>query len=737
MQESDLRQLLSQLSLDEKIGQLVQIPGTYYQSGSVLTGNLSDSTYTAAQLKLAGSTLGIWGADTIRSIQKQYMQRHPHHIPMLFMLDVVHGMRTIFPAPLAQAASFHPELVCQGASIAAQEASACGIHVSFAPMADLARDARWGRVMESYGEDPYLNGIMTEAAVDGFQSTPSFVSCIKHFAAYGAPTAGRDYQNVELSEHSLREFYLPAYSKGIKAGAGMVMASFNTIEGIPATGNRWLLRDILRKEMGFEGVLISDWGAIHEMVAHGFCEDDRTAAKYAMKAGIDIDMASNAYGNHLKDLIESGEIEELLLDQAVYRVLSLKNRLGLFEQPYPVSDSHTQAHILLKKEHRQTARVVAEESFVLLKNKDSILPLRKSSKTVLTGPYVNAPDMHSSWAITGDRRDSVTVLNAAENACTEGFSFLPVPVGPVLRDLSGLHRPGKDELSQDIEALSDPDSLKAMEKEVLSAVREAENVVLFLGEHRLQSGEAASRTDIRLPEWQIEFLRSVHEQNSRIVSVIFTGRPLDLREVSELSKAVLIAWLPGTEGGPALMNLLTGKCSPSGKLPMSMPYHVGQVPIFYSQYATGRPVTGPNDDTFYRSRYLDCPNDPLYPFGYGLSYTTFQISDVQLSASTLTCDRTITAAVTVTNTGQTKGSEVIQLYIQDVTASVVRPLRELKGFTRLSLTPGESRQIHFSITEEMLRFHSPSGAFISEKGLFRLWISNSSIGGDPVEFQLL
>lgn len=736
MQESNLKQLLSQLSLDEKIGQLIQIPSTYYQNDSILTGNLPDSAYTANQLKLAGSTLGIWGAETICHIQKTYMLHHPHRIPMLFMLDVIHGMKTIFPIPLAQGASFHPGLVRQGASIAAREASACGVQVAFAPMADLARDARWGRVMESYGEDPYLNGIMTEKTVQGLQSIPSFASCIKHFAGYGAPTAGRDYNNVELSEHSLREYYLPAYLKGIEAGSGLVMTSFNTLNGIPASGNRWLMRDILRNEMGFEGVLISDWGAIHEMVTHGFCENDRSAAKCAMEAGVDIDMASNAYGNHLKELIEAGELEEHLLNEAVYRVLSLKNRLGLFEHPYPESDAEVESHTLLHKEHRQAARKMAEESFVLLKNEASILPLRQSKKNALIGPYTDATDMYSSWAITGDGSDSITVLDAANEACAEGFSFLYAPIGPVLRDLSGLYRPGRNELSKDIQALSDSESFKTATNQAHHVAENADTVVLFLGEHRLQSGEAASRTDIRLPEWQLELLRSVHRQNRRIVTVVFTGRPLDLKEVSELSQAVLISWLPGTEGGPALIRLLTGRCSPSGKLPMSMPYCVGQVPIFYSQYTTGRPITGPEDDVFYRSRYLDCPNHPLYPFGFGLSYTSFKISDVRLNASSLTCHDEITASVTITNIGQTGGSEVVQLYIQDIFASVVRPLRELKGFEKIYLAPGQSLEISFRIVEEMLRFHNASGAFVSEKGTFRLWISNSCITGNPVEFAL-
>ena len=380
---------------------------------------------------------------------------------------------------------------------------------------------------------------------------------------------------------------------------------------------------------------------------------------------------------------------------------------------------------------------MAEESFVLLKNENAILPMSKDRTALLTGPYIDASGLHSSWAITGDDRDSIPVLHAADDACKEGFSFLFAPVGPVLRNLSGLYRPGREELSGDIQALADKEALNVSEKKALHNAEHAETVVLLLGEHRLQSGEAASRTDIRLPEWQLDFLRSIYQRNQQIVSVIFTGRPLDLREISQLSKAVLIAWLPGTEGGPALMNLLTGKYSPCGKLPMSMPYCAGQVPVFYSQYATGRPVTGPDDNAFYRSRYLDCPNDPLYPFGYGLSYTDFVISDVQLSGSSLSPDGEITASVTVTNIGPVGGYEVIQLYIQDITASVVRPLCELKGFEKYYLSPGETKDVCFSVTEEMLRFHNSAGAYVSEKGRFRLWVSNSSMAGKPVEFELL
>ena len=735
-----MRALFAQMDLEEKINQMLQIPGIYYEQNAEVTGNLQQDMYTKKQLQEAGSVLGVFGAEKVKKIQKAYMESHPHHIPLVFMLDVIHGLRTIFPIPLAQGASFDTELTRQCAERAAREAAVSGVHVSFAPMADLDRDARWGRVMESYGEDPYLNGEMTAAAVCGFQGENvsdrgRIGACVKHFAAYGAPTAGRDYQNVELSEHTLREYYLPAYQKGIQAGAELVMTSFNTLNGIPSSGNEWLLRQVLRKEMGFDGVVISDWGALKEMIPHGFCEDEGQAAERAIHAGVDMDMASDVYSGHLKALAEENEEIRKEIDEAVWRILELKNRLGLFENPYKDADEIQEKLTILCREHRMAARKAARESFVLLKNEDQVLPIKKGGKTALIGPYLDCRDMHSAWAIAGDGKDAVTVMDAAREM--EEYSFLYAPVDAMLDSVWGLSRNNGKDTAETEKKINDKEKRQIQEKAAVAAAREADAAVLFLGEHRLQSGEAASRTDITIPENQMELFRKVCRVNPNVTVVVFSGRPLDLREISEKAKGILLAWMPGTEGGTALMEVLSGRYSPSGKLPMSMPCCVGQVPVFYSQYATGRPMKGPEDPTFYRSRYLDCPNEPLYPFGFGLSYSEFTFSGVSLDRNQMRRNETVTASVIVENTGDREAQETVQLYIQDVCSSAVRPVKELKGFQKISLKSGERRKVSFAITEEMLRFHRLDGSFVSEPGSFRVWVGNSSAATGAESFLLL
>lgn len=739
MKTEALQALFGQMELEEKINQLVQIPGVYYQQDAEVTGNLQKGVYSERQMREAGSVLGVYGAEEIKKLQKEYMENHPHHIPLLFMLDVIHGFRTVFPIPLAQSAAFDPELTRLCAEIAAREAAVSGIHVTFAPMADLARDARWGRVMESYGEDPYLNGEMTAAAVRGFQGndiaeTERIAACIKHFAAYGAPTAGREYNNVELSEYTLREYYLPAYEKGIAAGAKMVMAAFNTLNGIPCAGNAWLMRQVLRDEMGFKGVVISDWGALKEMIPHGFCADSREAAEKAINAGVDIDMASDIYSSQLKALAEKDEEIRQKIDLAAYQILKLKNELGLFENPYKDADEQQEKEKILCAKHRSAARKAARDSFVLLKNEEQILPLKKEGKIAMIGPYLDCGDMHSAWAIAGKRQDAVTVLQAAQK--TEGYSFIYAPIDAVLDSTQGLSRNNGKDTSEAEKHAGNQEKRRIQEAAAIAAAREADRAVIFLGEHRLQSGEAASRAEIAIPDNQMDLFREICRENQNVVAVIFSGRPLDLREISKKSKAVLMAWMPGTEGGPALMEILSGKYSPAGKLPISMPYCVGQVPVFYSQYATGRPMKDPSDPAFYRSRYIDCPNEPLYPFGFGLNYSKITVSAATLSSRKMEKGGQIRAFVTAENIGNREVQEVIQLYIQDVSASPVRPVKELKGFQKISLKPGEKRETAFTITEEMLCFHRPDGTFSSEPGIFRIWIGNSSAVSEGETFTL-
>ena len=707
MTERELQTLLEDMTLQEKIDQMFQVVGMFYikDNTGIESGPAQELGVTPEDFDMAGSILGITGAQRLMDVQKRYMKKQPHHIPMLFMADIIHGFRTIFPMPLAQGAMFEPELSEKCASVAAKEAAVSGLHVTFAPMCDLVRDARWGRVMESTGEDPYLNSRYAAAMVRGFQGddmkAPGKVcSCVKHFAGYGAAEAGRDYNTVELSEHTLREYYLKAYQEGISAGAGMVMTSFNTLNGIPASVNRRLMRDILRGEMGFDGVLISDYGALRESVVHGCSADDREAAEKGIRAGVDIDMMTGVYSANLKSLVEEGKVDEKLIDESVMRILTLKNRLGLFENPYKDADPEQEKEVILCGEHRQLAREAAQKSFVLLEN-DGILPLDLKKKTAFIGPYVESRELISSWAVTGKTEDCVTIREAVEE----------------LPDMENV-----------VFCADATDLDKARE-----AAREADTVVLAIGESYRQSGEAASRGMLDVPAEQMELLRAVSAVNGNVVVVLFNGRPLDLREVKERAKAVLEVWFPGTEGGHAILDVLTGKVSPSGKLPMSFPYCVGQVPVYYNHFSTGRPQQK-GADAGYVSRYLDIPNEPLYPFGYGLTYTAFDISPVALDKKEMKTGEKLTARVSVKNTGKTAGTETVQMYIQDVSASVARPVRELRGYQKVVLEPGEEKEAAFEIDEAMLAFLRDDGTVGSESGRFRVWIGSSSETENEAEF---
>lgn len=737
MEQKQLKQLLLELSLEEKAGQLVQLMGNFYETDveSVLTGPGKNLGLTEENIHLAGSILGTYGAETLKKIQSAYMEQHPHHIPLLFMMDVIHGMKTIFPMPLAQAASFEPEMTEKCASAAAKEAAASGLHVTFSPMADLVRDARWGRVMESCGEDPYVIGKFTQAQVKGFQGEDmgapgKICACVKHFAGYGAPVAGREYNTVELCDHTFRDFYMKGYEAGIEAGAGMVMTSFNTLNGIPATVNQKLMRTILRGELGFDGVLISDFAAIQETIAHGYSENEEKAAQNALECGVDIDMMTGVYAGKLTELVKKGVISEALLDESVWRVLKLKNRLGLFENPYKDADAEAEAQLLLCQAHRELAREAAAKSFVLLKN-DGILPVcpEKAQKVAFIGPYVNRKEMISSWAITGDTDPCVTIREAAEELFDKaGTAYLE---GSPILDRGYAARAFRGRVEKEYTEEEE----NALLQEAVAAAKAADLVILPLGEHFMQSGEAASRAMLDLPEVQMRLLRAVSEVNENIVTVLFNGRPLDLREVSSRSKAVLEVWFPGTEGGHAILDVLTGKKEPGGRLPISFPYCVGQVPISYNAYATGRPDDPDGGDKF-KSRYLDIPNTPLYPFGYGMGYTGFEVSPVRLDIGKIAENGKIKAAVTLKNIGEHIGTETLQLYIQDVSASVVRPVKELKGFLKVTLAPGEEREISFEIKESMLRFLRADGTVGSEPGKFRVWIAKDSTQGEPAEFIL-
>ena len=730
MTKKALRNLLQEMTLEEKIGQLVQLSGSCYKQDAVVTGTLKKSGGNSEVLTLAGSTLGISGAEQTIAIQKEYLKNSLHKIPLLFMMDVIHGFRTIFPCPLGQGAAFSPDLVAECAAVAAKEAAVAGIHVTFAPMADLVKDARWGRVLEATGEDPWLNGEMAAAMVEGFQGKSigdqyQVAACVKHFAAYGATEGGREYQNVELSEHTLREQYLPAYQRAIEAGCEMVMTAFHTWNGVPCTGNAWLLQKILRKEMRFSGVVISDWGSVGEMVTHGYCTDKKEAARKAFQAGVDVDMCANAYAEHLAEWIQNGEITEKELDRSVLRVLELKNRLGLFEHPYKDADPEKERQILLCEEHRKLARKAVAASLVLLENRQ--LPLGKEQKIAFIGPYVKNASMSSTWAVSGQAEDEISIQQAASEVFSPEKVFFAT--GCTMLD-NGTSAKKYEYYSPDWEAENN-----RLGKEAVEIAAKVDVVVLCVGEDARQSGEAASRANITLPEVQMELVKKIYEVNRQIVAIVFGGRPLELSELRKYAETLLLAWLPGTEGGHGIMDVLTGRVSPCGKLPMSIPYCTGQLPVSYMEYNTGRPRYDKNKKD-YTCGYLDVPNDPLYPFGYGLTYTKFEISDVKLDRKIIGQKDKILASVEIRNIGNSEGTETLQLYLQDVTASCVRPKKELKGIKKIYLQAGKQQKVTFEISESMLMFYGQKGKKISESGEFRVWISNSSVSGNPVSFWL-
>lgn len=736
MEYKELERLLQDMSLEEKVGQMVQIPAGMIAKEGLVTGLIDNLHLSEEQKSLVGSVLGLTGAENLRELQEEFMAKHPHHIPLLLMYDVINGMETIFPIPLAQGCTFSTELVEQAARVAAKEATASGLHVTFSPMLDLVRDARWGRVMESNGEDPYLNAELGKAMVRGYQGSGkgeaidltkegNIAGCVKHFAAYGAPLGGREYENVELSERTLREDYFPAYQAAIEEGCVMVMTSFNTLNRIPSSGNKWLMRKVLREEMGFEGLLISDYSAVDEMISHGIAEDSREAAKLAILAGVDMDMVSNAYIRYLAELVRNGEVEERLVDEGCMRVLKLKNDLGLFENPFKDGSEEKEKELLLCREHRKLARELAAKSFVLLKNEE-ILPLSKTAAgtIALVGPYVDNVEMFGAWSFPKKPEQGVTIQQGLE---AKGVTFT-IAKGCFMQDEDKQTKFGQKE-SYTREALD------ALFAEAVEAAKAAETVVLCLGEHREYTGEGGSRANISIPKHQLELLRKVQKVNQNIVTVIFSGRPLVLTEVVELSKAVLMVWMPGTEGGNAIADVLCGDVMPEGKLSMCLPRSVGQVPVFYNKFRTGRPNESGTAVGFIHG-YIDESVYPLYPFGYGLTYTTFAYSEPVLSREFMTKEETITATATITNTGTRAATETVQLYLTDVKGSVVRPVKMLKGFRKVALKPGESRSVAFEITEEMLRFYNIDMEYVSEPGEFYVSIGPDSEIVNKVSFYL-
>lgn len=720
MKQHDLEQLLQEMSLEEKVGQMVQRTASTMVSDTLVTGPDGMVEPQKMPLGLVGSIEGKRGSQALHDLQQEYITKHPHHIPLLMMYDVINGLETIFPIPLAQGCTFSEEIVEACAAVAREEAIASGVHVTFSPMLDLVRDPRWGRVMESTGEDPWLNEHLGRAMVRGYQSTGKLAACFKHFAAYGAPAGGRDYDNVELSERSLREDYLPAYAGAVQEGCAMAMTSFNTWNRLPCTGNPWLLRKVLREEMGFDGVVISDYGAVDELIRHGIAEDSREAAKLAITAGVDIDMQSNAYMNHLVDLVREGEVDEALVDEAVMRILKLKNSLGLFEHPYTGGGEYA---TLGCAPHRALAKKAAAASFVLLKNEE-MLPLKQEERIAFIGPYVDNILIFGAWSAPEEREKTVTVKHGIQAK------------RPDILFAQGAYVLDEDQRTTVNKSEQRTISEEALLAEAVELAKQVDKVVLCLGEHRRQSGEGGSRASIRLSQGQLTLIKHIWEVNANIVTVIFSGRPVELDMVDHLSKSVLMAWMPGSEGGNALADILLGDVSPEGKLSMTIPRSVGQIPIFYAQFQTGRPnPTGTSIG--YVNGYLDESTKPLYPFGHGLSYAKFSYSPVILDRNQMCANEVIHAGVTVTNIGAHSGVETVQLYLRDVKGSIVRPLKMLCGVQKIFLAPGKSQEITFQITEEMLRFYNIEMAYKSEPGRFWVYIGSSSATDNMAEFQLV
>lgn len=729
MTEVQLKKLMDGLTIEEKVGQLVQLSGDFYtQHQALKVGPQQKLGIEKWVVEQSGSVLNVVGADQVRQIQKAHMEKSK--IPLLFMADVVYGYKTVFPIPLGLGATWNPELVGKAFDQIAQEVIPAGVHVTFSPMVDLVRDARWGRCLESTGEDFWLNSRFAEAMVKGFQgehldATHGIASCVKHFAGYGAVEAGREYNTVDLSERRLREEYLPAYRAAVDAGCEMVMTAFNTVDGIPATANRWLMHDVLRQEWGFDGVVITDYAAIDELIAHGVAEDQREAAKLAMEATVDIDMKTACYANHLADLVRDGKISQQCLDDAVWRVLKLKNKLGLFEDPYRGADEAEEAKQSCSAEHRAMARKVAQEALVLLKNEGDVLPLKKVGvKYALIGPYSESQALIGLWAVHARQQDVITLKDALEEVV--GEEHLKSALGcRFLEDESGLGQFGhSDEEQPDPQILAQ--RAKAQRDQALKVAQEADIVIMALGEHPMQSGEGGSRTDLTLPTIQQELLRDIHKLGKKIVLLVFSGRPLVLTETEKYADAVLEMWFPGTEGAHAAADILFGEVNPSGRLTMSFPYAVGQVPVYYNAFSTGRPAVSSSHSSRFTSRYVDCPNDPLYPFGYGLSYHTAEYRNLTLSDTKFQRGGSLMASVDVQNTGNVAGMETVQLYIRDVTGSVVRPIQELRDFQKVWLHAGETKTVVFQITEEMLKFHTKDMTYQAEPGKFVAMVGPNS-----------
>lgn len=725
--------LMKKMTLDEKIGQLNLVtPG-----GAVTGAVVSQGVEANLRKGAIGGIFGIWGPEKIRQAQELAVKNSRLHIPLLFGLDVIHGHKTMFPIPLALSCTWDTALIERTARIAATEATADGLNWVFSPMVDIARDPRWGRISEGSGEDPYLGSLIAKAMVRGYQSNDlsrnnTVMACVKHFALYGAVEAGREYNTVDMSRIRMYQYYLPPYKAAVDAGVGSVMSSFNTVDGIPATGNKWLLTDLLRKQWGFKGLVVSDYTSINEMTAHGM-GDLQTVAALALKAGLDMDMVGEGYLTTLKKSLQEGKVTQADIDQACRRVLEAKYKLGLFDDPYRYIDEQRPTKEIFTEGNREVARQIAAHSFVLLKNNDQLLPLKKSGTIALIGPLADSKrNMLGTWTIAGDYNQAVTVMQGIKNVAGNDVNILYAKGANITDDTLFAKR--VNALGEEV--VIDKRSPEEMLNEAIATANKADVVVAALGEAADMSGESSSRADINIPESQINLLKALVKTGKPVVLVLFNGRPLTLSWENKNVPAILDVWFGGTEAGNAIADVLFGNYNPSGKLTTTFPQSVGQIPLYYNHKNTGRPYNGEGPAKF-KSDYLDISNDPVYPFGYGLSYTTFSYGDIQLNKPSIKPSEALQASITITNTGNYDGEETAQLYIQDVAASVTQPVKELKKFQKAFLKKGESKMVTFTLTTDDLKFYNSDLKYIYEPGVFNIYIGTNSRDVKKASFTLL
>ena len=724
--------LMNKMTLREKIGQL-NLP----VAGNITTGQAKSSD-VAAQIARGevGGRFNLKGVKSIRELQKIAVENSRLHIPLIFGMDVIHGYETVFPIPLALSMTWDPAAVRTSAHLAATEAAADGISWTFSPMVDICRDARWGRMSEGNGEDPYLASVLAKAMVEGYQGTDlsapnTVMACVKHFALYGAVEAGREYNTADMSHNAMFNYYFPPYKAAADAGAGSFMAAFNTVDGVPATGNRWLLTDVLRKQWGFKGFVVTDYTGISEMQAHGMGDLQQVAAM-ALNAGVDMDMVAAAFTGTLEKSLQEGKVTEASINQACRRILEAKYKLGLFDDPYRYLDEKRARKEIYSTDKRAEARRIAAESFVLLKNDGNMLPLQKKGKIALIGPLANtAANMPGSWSVAAVFSKYKTLLQAMRDAVGSRAEVIYAKGSNITYD-------------KDLEArgsmfgreIRDSRSDKEMLDEAVQAARQADVIVAAIGETSEFSGECSSRSDLTIFDAQKDLLTALKATGKPVVLVNFSGRPTVMNWENANFPAILNVWFGGSEAGDAICDVLFGDKVPSGRLTVSMPKSVGQIPIYYNHLNTGRPQPEGRPFEKFRSNYIDIDNNPLYPFGYGLSYTTFKYGPLQLDATSMTADGQIKVTVPVTNTGSRDADEVVQLYLHDVAASIARPVKELKDFARISLRAGETRNVTFTITADKLKFYNSELQYVCEPGEFQIMVGPNSRDTQTAGFTL-